>query len=127
MDEREDWGMTVRLLRGFRSWTQYDLAREAGVYQSLISVYERGLEVPTRATMERLAAAVGLPYSVAEEHHAWVRRVRARYVEPSSADIASVDVDGLMATLTASVSRALDEVVRPAAAELLRGVRRGSG
>lgn len=124
MDEREDWGLTVLFLRGYRRWRQADLARAAGIHQSLVSLYERGLEVPTRATMERLAAAVGLPYSVAEEHHAWVRRVRARYAERSPTGFAPVDVDTLMVSLTASVCRVLEEAVRPAAADLLRGARR---
>jgi transcriptional regulator with XRE-family HTH domain len=123
MDEREDWGPTVAFLRNLRKWRQKDLARAAGIHQSLISLYERGKDVPARATLERLAAAAGVPVSVAEEHHAFVRRVRARYAERSPAGVASVDVDALMASLTASVCRVLDEAVRPAAADLLRGAR----
>ena len=123
MDEREDWGLTVVFLRGFRRWSQRDFATAAGIHQSLISLYERGKDVPKRATLERLAAAVGVPYSVAEEHHAFVRRVRTRYGERSPTGFAPVDVDALMASLTASVCRVLDETVRPAAADLLRGLR----
>ena len=126
MDEREDWGPTVAFLRNLRKWRQLDLGRAAGIHQSLISLYERGEDVPTRATLERLAAAAGVPYSVAEEHQAFVRRVRARCAERPHTVLAPVDVDILMASLTASVCRVLEETVRPAAADLLQGARRST-
>ncbi|HKV09802.1 MAG TPA: helix-turn-helix transcriptional regulator [Thermoanaerobaculia bacterium] len=122
MDEREDWGPTVVFLRMIRKWRQSDLARAAGMHQSLISLYERGKDVPQRATLERLSAAAGVPYSLLEEHQALVRRAHARPAERLPAGLAPVDVDSVMASLTASICRMLDEVVRPAATELLQSV-----
>ncbi|HEX6862225.1 MAG TPA: helix-turn-helix transcriptional regulator [Thermoanaerobaculia bacterium] len=125
MDEREDWGPTVMFLRRIRRWRQSDLARAAGMHQSLISLYERGKDVPQRATLERLAAAAGVSYSLLEEHQALVRRAHARPAERLPAGLAPVDVDSVMATLTASICRMLEEVVRPAATDLLQGITAG--
>lgn len=59
-------GVIVRLLRSLRGWTQDELAMAAGTHQRLIWSYERGEKLPRRQTLERLAAAVGVPFSLVE-------------------------------------------------------------
>src|SRR5437763_5759734 len=61
-----DAGVLVRHLRSLRGWKQGELARAAGTSQKLISSYELGEKIPRRRTLERLAAAVGVPFSLAE-------------------------------------------------------------
>jgi transcriptional regulator with XRE-family HTH domain len=65
-DDREDLKLLVRVLRELRNWDQAELAAAAGVDASSISHYETGRTVPPRRTLERLAAAVGLPMSFVE-------------------------------------------------------------
>jgi transcriptional regulator with XRE-family HTH domain len=60
-------GVVVGLLRLLRGWNQTELANASGIDKSLISRYERGTKVPSRRTLERLAAAAGVPFS-------WVER-----------------------------------------------------
>jgi transcriptional regulator with XRE-family HTH domain len=58
-----DLKLIVMFLRSLRRWTQEELSKESGVDRGLISDYELGNKAPTRPTLERLAAAAGLPYS----------------------------------------------------------------
>lgn len=44
--------------------TQQELATRAGVPQSTVSVYERGIRVPTLPTLERLLRAAGFTVDV---------------------------------------------------------------
>ena len=61
-----DLSLMVTFLRALRRWTQAELSRASGVDRGLISDYELGSKSPTRKTLQRLAAAVGLPYSHVE-------------------------------------------------------------
>ena len=61
-----DLRLIVIFLRSLRKWTQEKLHEESGVDRGLISDYELGEKAPTQRTLERLAAAVGLPYSFIE-------------------------------------------------------------
>ena len=49
----------VREARERAGLTQQDLATRAGVPQSTVSVYERGIRIPTLPTLERLLRAAG--------------------------------------------------------------------
>lgn len=52
----------IRAERRRRGWSQLDLALRAGVDTATIGGIERGtIRRPTRRTLERLAAALGLP------------------------------------------------------------------
>ena len=51
---------TVRNLRSLAEVTQTDLARAARTSQPTVAAYEAGTKSPTLATVERLAAAVGM-------------------------------------------------------------------
>ena len=57
-----DLRLVVTFLRSLRRWTQEELSRASGVDRGVISDYEMGTKSPTRKTLQRLAAAVGLPY-----------------------------------------------------------------
>src|SRR4051794_18975380 len=65
-DDPEDLKLLVRVLRELREWDQAEMAAAAGVDVSSISHYETGRTVPPRRTLERLAAAGGLPMSFVE-------------------------------------------------------------
>lgn len=124
MDEAGNIGLTVMFIRKIRGWSQKELAKAAGMHQSDISIYERGLECPTRATLERLATAAGLPFSAVEEYLAFVRRVREDLDEMPPPPPASEDVETVVESVTRTLSEAVAGVVRPAATELLANVRR---
>lgn len=64
--EPADLRLIVTFLRSLRRWTQEEFSRASGVDRSLISDYELGNKAPTRRTLERLAAGVGLPYVFVE-------------------------------------------------------------
>jgi XRE family transcriptional regulator, regulator of sulfur utilization len=125
MDEARNVGVTVSFLRKLRGWSQKELAEATGVHQSLISLYERGLECPTRGTLERLARAAGLPFALVEEHLALVRRARESLGSAPTANPGAEDVEALVETMTRALSEAVANVVRPAATELLASAREG--
>jgi transcriptional regulator with XRE-family HTH domain len=125
MNEAGNVGVTVSFLRKLRGWSQKELAEAAGLHQSLISLYERGLECPTRGTLERLALAVGLPFAVVEEHLALVRRARASLGDKLPATPALESVDAVVESLIRALSEIVTDVVRPAATELLASAREG--
>src|SRR5690242_8969108 len=56
-----DLRLVVPFLRSLRRWTQEELSRASGVDRGVISDYELGTKSPTRKTLQRLTAAVGLP------------------------------------------------------------------
>ena len=53
-------GKAIRQLREKRGTSQEDLAHHAGVTTGTISTIERGLSNPTWATVEAIAAALGV-------------------------------------------------------------------
>jgi transcriptional regulator with XRE-family HTH domain len=61
-----DLKLIVTFLRSLRKWTQERLSQASGVDRGLISDYELGKKAPTRQTLARLAAGVGLPYGYVE-------------------------------------------------------------
>ncbi len=68
--------VVVPFLRALRGWNQKQLAEASGVDKALISQYENGKKVPSRRTLEKLLAAVGLPYSLFEHLLPFIRVVR---------------------------------------------------
>ncbi len=72
---------TIRQLREERDWAQLDVAIRLGVTESTISLWERGLRVPTLANQNRLARLFGvnvmdIALGPAEQqpHDAWQSR-----------------------------------------------------
>ena len=61
-----DLRLIEMFFRSLRRWTQEELSRASGVDRGLISDYELGKTAPSRRTLERLAAGVGLPYGYVE-------------------------------------------------------------
>ncbi len=60
-------GVAVGLLRLLRGWNQTQLAKVSGIDKAAISRYERGLQLPARRTLDRLCAAVGVPFSFLQD------------------------------------------------------------
>jgi transcriptional regulator with XRE-family HTH domain len=60
-------GLLITLLRALRHWTKEDLAVASGVPRSQLSAYELGRVAPRRKTLERIAAAAGVPLEDALE------------------------------------------------------------
>jgi len=56
--------LVVVFLRFFGNRTQAELADACGVYQADVSRYESGLQAPSERTLRRMAAAVGVPWTV---------------------------------------------------------------
>jgi|GEM_PF-2337093 len=105
-----DLRLMVLFLRSMRMWTQEELSRASGVDRGLISDYELGKTAPTRRTLERLAAGVGLPYSYVESLLPLFRSAR-RAVEERSASGDSEEADGI-ASFVEETARAVGEEVR---------------
>jgi transcriptional regulator with XRE-family HTH domain len=114
----EDLGVAVGFLRSLRGWSQTELARAAGMDKSQISLYEQGRKVPSSRSLERLVAAVGLPFPVFESVVPFIRRVRAAAAErPEPAAPAAPAAFPAAADDASDVVRAVCEAVQIAAAE----------
>ena len=115
-----DAGVLVRHLRSLRGWKQGELARAAGTSQKLISSYELGEKIPRRRTLERLAAAVGVPFSLAERMLPLIRLALAAVEGPSPERAVLTDFSGaaerIARTITEDVQTALASALADAAA-----------
>ncbi|MGH7483975.1 MAG: tetratricopeptide repeat protein [bacterium] len=107
----------VRLVVGFfrllRKWSQEQLARASGVDRGLISDYELGLKVPRRQTLERLAAAVGLPYSWVEALLPLFREARLAAEDRLASGVAVVAETQVTEQVGDGLELALVEAVLP--------------
>jgi transcriptional regulator with XRE-family HTH domain len=74
--DSQDLAATVTLLRALRGWSKKQLADASGVDKSQISRYELGRETPSARTLERLAAAAGLPSFLLEPMRSFIHRMR---------------------------------------------------
>jgi transcriptional regulator with XRE-family HTH domain len=79
-----DLRLAVAFLRSLRRWTQEELSKASGVDRGVISDYELGAKPPTRRTLQRLAAAVGLPYRYVEILLPVFRSARLSLGEPGA-------------------------------------------
>lgn len=70
-------GAVVKLLRSLRGWKQGELAKAAGTSQKLISSYEVGEKIPRPRTLERIAAVVGVPFSLVDRMLPLIRQALA--------------------------------------------------
>jgi tetratricopeptide (TPR) repeat protein/DNA-binding XRE family transcriptional regulator len=107
----EDLRLAVIFLRSLRKWTQGKMSKASGVDRGAISAYEAGTKTPTRKTFQRLADAVGLPYS-------YVERLLPRFREARQAlaDAGSLPEPGTSESLTAGLDRGILDAVLPAVA-----------
>lgn len=104
-----DLGLLILLLRSIPRWTQTELARAARVDRASISDYEQGLKAPSRKTLEKIVAAVGVPFSRVERLLPVLRALRLSRGETGGRPEASA------LDLPAALSQ---EVAEIAAAEL---------
>lgn len=56
-----EFGIWVRQEREKRDWSQADLARESGLYRSIINNIENGVSQPKPETLSSLATALNYP------------------------------------------------------------------
>jgi transcriptional regulator with XRE-family HTH domain len=84
------------------------------VDKALISQYEKGKKVPSRRTLEKLVAAVGLPYALFEDVLPFIRVVRAAMEKgvPDEEDAREADL----------ILQSVDDAVHRAVAEALTGL-----
>jgi transcriptional regulator with XRE-family HTH domain len=59
--EKMDYAKAVRTCRAIRGWQQADLAREAGLSQSFVSLVEAGQRIPSARSLKRIARALRVP------------------------------------------------------------------
>lgn len=113
----EDFGLAVFILRGLRRWSQRRLETEAGLPKGQVSRYEAGGEVPSRKTLEKIAAAVGVPrFERVERYLLPSMRPLRLMLEGLTAD------EGPLAELEGSIwraSQAYAAMLRASAARLL--------
>lgn len=64
MEGSEDLRLVVSFLRSYGRMTQGELAAAAGMTQGLVSRLESGQKVPSEELLRRLAAAVGVRWSL---------------------------------------------------------------
>jgi transcriptional regulator with XRE-family HTH domain len=105
--------LALVLLRSFHFWDQADLAREARIAPSQLSVYERGERATPREVLERAAEATGFPVYLLDAL-LWALRsfhvaARGRF-RPGRALAA-----GFAAELIALAQEAVDQVLAPPA------------
>ncbi|MGO4811423.1 helix-turn-helix domain-containing protein [Cupriavidus sp. 2MCAB6] len=74
-------GATVRQLREAHAWSQEELAEHAGLNRSYIGEIERGSAIASIVTVEKLAAALGVPIS-------WLLKTGGTHAAPRDAEIA---------------------------------------
>jgi transcriptional regulator with XRE-family HTH domain len=103
-----DTRVLVKLLRSLRGWKQGELARAAGTTQKLISSYELGEKVPRQRTLQRLAAAVGVPFSIVGHMQTFIRLALAAIADPSPEGAAFADVSGAPERIARTIT---DEVM----------------
>lgn len=60
-DEARKLGARIRRLRVARSWTQEQLAEQAGVHYKYLGDVERGMRNPALFNIARIARALGVP------------------------------------------------------------------
>ncbi len=123
----EDLAPTITLLRALRGWNKTQLADASGVDKSQISRYELGRETPSPRTLERLAAAVGLPPFLLEPTVSFVRRLREAVAGQGLVETGAAGSAGLSHEDKCAVLEALDRAAAQARAELrLIAVRRST-
>src|SRR5262245_17037047 len=122
--DSEDLAATVTLLRALRGWSKKELADASGVDKSRISRYELGKEAPSERTLERLAAAAGLPSFLPAPMTAFIHRLRESAVDgrAPSAGLAASSSPGKQVP-----GEALERAVSQARAELKLHAERSGG
>lgn len=112
MDDRKDLGAAVAFLRYLRGWDEKDLAREAGIDESSIPLYEQGFEAPARRVLERMTAAVGVSFQVFEEHVAFARRARSM-LRHGLRELQLADEDAVIEEIISGTSREIAAILAP--------------
>ncbi len=103
--------LTLVLLRYFRLLDQGELARQARVAPSQISVYERGERATPWELLEKAAAAVDFPLYLLEPLREAIRSFRVAASGESRAD--RVLMAGVSAELNALIRQAADVILEP--------------
>jgi transcriptional regulator with XRE-family HTH domain len=107
-DDQVDVGERLRAVRRLRRLTLRDVAGRAGVSESFVSQVERGRTSPSIASLQRLAAAVGLEVS---DLFAGDGTPRPRVLRRDHRDVVSFGRLARKTLLTAKPFHALEVVV----------------
>jgi transcriptional regulator with XRE-family HTH domain len=113
----DDWPGLVRMLRAISALDQADFASAAGLDPSTVSRYEHGLLVPRQRSLDKLAAAAGVPPSlIAACLLPMIATLRGLASEPE----ASEDLE----EVAAGFVRSFSGIARPQLAALLLDLTR---
>lgn len=125
--DSQDLAATVTLLRALRGWSKKQLADASGMDKSQISRYELGRETPSARTLERLAAAAGLPAFLVEPMRSFIHRLRESTLgeRPTGAGLTAATRPAADETKRA-LGEALDRAVSQARTELQLHAERSS-
>jgi len=106
-----DLKVAVSFLRWLRGWNQKELAGAAGLDPSQISLYEQGKKIPSQKTLERLLAAVGVPFVLFDRLLALLEVVRST-VDGQSPDLDLPEVaDGAAEVVARAVAAAVHTAI----------------
>jgi len=125
--DSQDLAATVTLLRTLRGWSKKQLADASGVDKSRISRYELGKETPSARTLERLAAATGLPVFLLEPVRAFIHRLRESTVGGNGSGTVPKAFPQPDETPKQALGAALERALCQARAELKLQAERSAG
>lgn len=57
-------GLAILAHRRKKGWVQQELAKKAGLSQSMVSKVERGYSVPTVIDWNKITKALGMPFNI---------------------------------------------------------------
>ena len=126
-DGREELSVLVHILRALRLWDKSELAAAAGLDPAAITRYESGTNLPRVSTLERLAAAAGLPVGTVETVLVPVVRLLLALSAPTPGSPPSIELSGALSdrgassgSLSAGLADAAASALGIAEAELLK-------
>lgn len=114
-----DFGRRLQRATAKKAWRQIDLARHSGIGKDSISNYIKGKSVPTRESIERLAASLGVsPHDLWPNYSGEVAILNIQKLErdPSNVDFAFIHINTRVRYTTGlKLMKILDDEISDAA------------